>query len=128
MQEPYRRHCEGVEAFFDRRMAARQLEQYRRRGPLRSTRLLLEALKAQGVEGLTLLDIGGGVGAVQHELLKAGAAKAVSVDAASAYLEVAKHESERRGLAERVTYHHGDFVALAESLEPADVVTLDRVI
>ena len=42
MLEPYRRHCEGVEAFFNRRVAARQLEQYRRRGPARSTRLLIE--------------------------------------------------------------------------------------
>ena len=128
MLGPYRRHCEGVEAFFNRRVAARQLEQYRRRGPTRSTRLLIEALEAQGVEGSTLLDIGGGVGALQHELLKAGAARAVSVDASAAYLDAAKQEAERLGLAPQVTYHHGDFVALAESQEPADVVTLDRVI
>ncbi len=33
-----------------------------------------------------------------------------------------------RGHGSRVTYRHGDFVELAESVPPADIVTLDRVI
>ena len=32
---------------------------------------LIDALKAEGVEGAPLLDIGGGIGAIQHELLAA---------------------------------------------------------
>jgi hypothetical protein len=36
--------------------------------------------------------------------------------------------SERRGHADRVTYRHGDFVELAESISLAGLVTLDRVI
>jgi hypothetical protein len=50
------------------------------------------------------------------------------VDASAAYLATARTESERRGHGERVTYRHGDFVELAESIAPADIVTLDRVI
>jgi len=61
-------------------------------------------------------------------LLAAGAAHATSVDASAAYLEAARKESSRRGLVDRVTYRHGDFVELAESIPPADIVTLDRVI
>jgi magnesium-protoporphyrin O-methyltransferase len=80
------------------------------------------------VEGATLLDIGGGIGVIQHELLDSGAARATSVEASSAYLSAARSESDRRGLTDRVTYHHGDFVDLAESIQPADVVTLDRVL
>ena len=80
------------------------------------------------MEGATLLDIGGGIGVIQHELLDAGAASATSVEASSAYLSAARSESDRRGLTDRVTYHHGDFVDLAESIQPADVVTLDRVL
>ncbi|MSQ40798.1 MAG: class I SAM-dependent methyltransferase [Dehalococcoidia bacterium] len=120
--------CRGIEAFFDQKVAARELQHDRKRGPRTSTRLLIEALRAQRVKGLSLLDIGGGVGAVQHELLKAGAASATSVDASSAYLGTARQEAERLGLASRVAYHHGDFVALASSLPQADVVTLDRVV
>ena len=77
---------------------------------------------------LTLLDIGGGVGAVQHELIDAGVQQVTSVDASTAYLTAAKVEAQRRGLADHVSYHHGNFVDLASDIAPADIVTLDRVI
>ena len=75
-----------------------------------------------------MLDIGGGVGAIQHELLDAGATRATGVDASPAYLRAAREEAQRRGHGGRVGYHEGDFVALADGIEAADVVTLDRVI
>jgi 2-polyprenyl-3-methyl-5-hydroxy-6-metoxy-1,4-benzoquinol methylase len=116
-----------VESVFNDKLAACDLRRYRKKGPRRSTRLLLEALKAAGVEGKTLLDIGGGIGAIQHELLDAGAASATSVEASGPYLKVEKDESERRGH-DGVDFRHGDFVELAPTVEPADLVTLDRVI
>jgi SAM-dependent methyltransferase len=115
-------------SFYNEKRAASQLRKYRERGPIASTQMLIDALKTEGIEGATLLDIGGGIGAIQHELLAAGAAHATSVDASAAYLEAAREESIRRGLGDRVTYRHGDFVELAESIPPADIVTLDRVI
>lgn len=120
--------CLGIEREFDRRTAENDLRRYRRAGPGRSTRVLLEGLLALKVEGQTLLDIGGGVGAIQHALLEAGAASATSVDASSAYLAAADEEASRRGLADRIRAIHGDFVALAPTIAPADIVTLDRVI
>ena len=45
-----------------------------------------------------------------------------------AILEAAREEASRRGVEDRVTYQHGDFVQLAESVPPADIVTLDRVL
>ena len=113
---------------YDEKLAAADLARYRRHGPRPWARTLIEAIKAECVEGATLLDIGGGVGAIQHELLDSGAAKATAVEASSAYLTAARSESERRGLVHRVTYHHGDFVDLAELIQPADVVTLERVL
>jgi magnesium-protoporphyrin O-methyltransferase len=120
--------CRGIESQFDGREAARKLARYRQHGPERSTRILLDALLAEGVAGLSLLDIGGGVGAIQHALLDAGASGAVDVDAAGAYLDAAREEGRRRGLGDRVRYVHGDFVERAAEIEPADIVTLDRVI
>lgn len=115
-------------AFYNAGRAASELRSYRSKGPIPSTRILIDALRAEGVEGATLIDIGGGIGAVQHELLAAGVAHVTSVDASDAYMRSAQEESQRRGLAGRVTYHHGDFVALAETIPAADIVTLDRVI
>ena len=122
------RQCQGIETFFSKNLAAKELKGYRKKGPAKTTRLLIEALKAEGIEGMTLLDIGGGVGAIQHELLKDGAESAISVEASSAYVEAAKEEAERQGHANRLTQHHGNFVDIVPDIPPADIVTLDRVI
>ncbi len=120
--------CRGIENFFDRREAASKLRRYRKSGPAKSTRILIDAIKEHSVDGKTLLDIGGGVGAVQHELLKAGAAEATSVEASTAYIDAASEEAARQGHVDRLTFHHGDFIDLAPSLQPAHIVALDRVI
>jgi magnesium-protoporphyrin O-methyltransferase len=120
--------CQAAEALFDDKTANRELKKYRRKGPDKPTRLLIDALKSEGIEGMTLLDVGGGVGAIHHELLGAGVARATDVDASSAYLAVAREESAWQGHADRVSYQHGDFVELAPEIEGADIVTLDRVI
>jgi SAM-dependent methyltransferase len=114
--------------FYNQKKAASELRKYREKGPIPSTKALIDALVAEGVDGATVLDIGGGIGAVQHELLAAGAAHVTSVDASASYLEAAREEASRCGVEDRVTYRHGDFVELAESVPPADIVTLDRVL
>jgi SAM-dependent methyltransferase len=113
--------------------AARDLKSYRRSGPGRTTRWLLEGLigdprAAAGGNGQTVLDIGAGVGAVHLALLHAGAATAVDVDGSPAFVAVAREEASRQGVADRVDYAIGDFVELAPSIEMADLVALDRVV
>ncbi|MBI4279327.1 MAG: methyltransferase domain-containing protein [Armatimonadetes bacterium] len=120
--------CQGIEMEFNRKTAASQLRRYRKRGAGGTTRVLIDALEAMGVDGLTLLDIGGGIGIIQHELLMVGVMRATGVDASTAYLEAAREEAARQGHGDRVAFHHGDFAALAAQIAPADVVTLDRVI
>ena len=92
------------------------------------TRDLIEAIKAEGIEGRSLLDIGGGIGAIQHELLKAGATSSVAVEASTAHVQTLEQEARRQGHEDRITVHHGDFVDIAEDVQQADIVTLDRVI
>jgi magnesium-protoporphyrin O-methyltransferase len=77
---------------------------------------------------MTLLDIGSGIGTIPHELLASDLAGAIVVEASAAYLNVSENEAARRGHRDRLTYYHGDFVELAGTLPPADIVTLDRVI
>lgn len=113
---------------FDEPRLRERLREYRRHGPRGWTRRLIAALSDGGVEGRTVLDIGGGVGAVHHELLAGGAASAVAVDASGASLAAARSEAERRGWADRVRYVHGDAVAVAHELPAADLVALDRVV
>jgi magnesium-protoporphyrin O-methyltransferase len=113
---------------FDAERAEQKLREYRRDGPKRWTARLIAELSRGGVDGLTVLDIGAGVGAVHQALLASGAASATDVDASGPYIEAARHEAERRGVVDRVTYLKGDAVSLAAELPAADLVALDRVV
>ena len=120
--------CDGYQSQFGAKHAAKDLRRYRKKGPDRTTSLLLDQLRALGVRGASLLDIGGGIGVVHHELLDAGAESVVHVDATAANIDTANDEAERRGHSGRVRFVLGDFVALAAEIPAVDVVTLDRVI
>lgn len=130
MQGSERRACcdQDFERLFDEREAERDLAGWRRRGLPAATADLIAALKSEGLDGAVVLDIGAGVGMVHLELLEGGAASALDVDASSAFLATARREAERRGVAERVDYRHGDVVELAATLPHADLVAMDRVI
>jgi magnesium-protoporphyrin O-methyltransferase len=119
---------EGIERQFGRQTAQWELRRFHKRGPAKTTRMLIDALRREGVADASILDIGGGVGAIYHDLLATGARSAVHVDVSPEYLAVAREEAERRGHADRVAFVRGDFVDVAAEQTPADVVTLDRVI
>lgn len=121
-------HCQGIEAHFYQKKAVKKLEWYREAGLRDTTSMLIDAIKAYSVNDMTLLDIGGGVGAIQYELLNAGVRRVTNVEASTGYIDVAKAEAERLGVADRVTYCHGNFVELATQIAATDIVTLDRVI
>ena len=113
---------------FDQAHAQRVLRNYRKRGPGRASVAIADALAGEDATGMTVLDIGAGVGAVHQQLLARGASSATDVDASGPYLAAAREEAERLGLTERVTHLHGDFVDRASEVEPADLVALDRVV
>lgn len=121
-------HCKSAEKVFSDSWAQNELKDYHKKGAAKATRLLLGVLKEAGVGGKSLLDIGGGIGVIQHELMTAGAAHSVDVDASTAYLQIAQAEAEKLGYADKAQYVHGDFVQVAPEIETADIVTLDRVV
>lgn len=120
--------CITIDEHFNQNYVAKELQLYRSTGPEKTTQVLIDALIAEGVSGMTLLDIGGGVGAIQHELLSAGVSRCISVEASSAYIEAAKEEAQRQGHVKRIIHQYGNFVDLAADIPPCDIVTLDRVI
>jgi hypothetical protein len=77
---------------------------------------------------MTLLDIGGGVGDIQHAMLESGITQAIDNEASTAYLEACRQEAERLGHADRIQHILGNFVEVAKDIPSADIVTLDRVI
>ena len=120
--------CHGIEDVFNEKFVENELAHYHNKGPDKTTRMLIKALKAEGVQGLTLLDIGGGVGAIQHHLLQAGLSQAIDVDASNSFLHAAMQEANTRGISDRISFKHGNFIDLAPGIPAVDIVTLDRVI
>ena len=120
--------CAASKAF-DPAVARRDLRRFRRRGPDAATSAILAAVGHAAItESATLLDVGGGVGAIHHVLLERGFSHATQVDASEAYLAAAAEEAELRGHTGRVTFQHADFSLAGGEASPADVVTLNRVV
>jgi magnesium-protoporphyrin O-methyltransferase len=120
--------CDGFASIFDRRTAEHDRDRYRRNGPDRTTRMLLDLLIPYRSAGASVLDVGGGIGIIDREMLQAGAGHAVLVDGSAAYLDVAREEARRVNMLDRIEFIEGDFVRRAATIDPADIVTLDRVV
>jgi len=120
--------CQGIENMFDKKTAKSELKRYLKKGPSKTTTMLLDAILKEGVQGLDFLDIGGGIGAIQYDLIKAGASNGTSIEASSAYIDLVKKETFQNGLEERIDFKHGDFTTTASDVDTADIVTLDKVI
>jgi 2-polyprenyl-3-methyl-5-hydroxy-6-metoxy-1,4-benzoquinol methylase len=116
------------EIFLTIKTARKELRRYKRRGPDKPTRLLIESIKNEAAGNKSLLDIGGGIGAIQLELFKYGLGKSINVDASQAYQAVSKAEAENRRLANKTEYYFGDYTDLADGLPQSHIVTLDKVI
>ncbi len=117
----------GVHSQFNEEIAEDDRKRYRRKGPNPTTRLLRNmVLRAGG--GRSMLDVGGGIGALSFELLAAGVEQSTLVDASAAYQAVARNEAMHRGDNSRMTFIEGDFVDIGRDVPTADIVVLDRVV
>ncbi|MGD2078738.1 MAG: class I SAM-dependent methyltransferase [Chloroflexota bacterium] len=121
-------HCQAIEERFNRKRAADRLRDYQKDGLKRESQLLVDALVEQGIDGYSLLDVGGGMGALTIELIKRGIKQATINEASTAYLETAASEAQRQGLADQIEFIHGNIVTTATKIPSADVVTLDKVV
>src|SRR4051794_4219672 len=95
------RNARGCAQVFGGRFAQRAGGRYRERGVDKTARRMIEFLEQRGIEGATVLEIGGGLGEIQIELLKLGAAHATNLELSPAYDEEARGLLEEAGVAER---------------------------
>jgi magnesium-protoporphyrin O-methyltransferase len=122
--------CEpqGYDKVFDEREARRALKRYRRTGLTTLPRRTVELYRDGTIGGETLLEVGGGIGDFEVEMLRAGVRSAVCVDLSPAYDGVARELLDSSGLAGRVERRVGDFAARPDLAGPADVVALHSVV
>jgi len=113
---------------FDLKQADSEMAQYFKTGPKKSTKYLLRPLQVHVQVGSSLLDIGGGVGALIWELLDNGIDQAYYIEISDAYSKVFKQQVVSRSMEKKMNILTGDFTEHHESLPQVDVVTMDKVI
>jgi predicted RNA methylase len=118
----------GYRWAFSEKNARADAQSYRRKGLDSTSRRIVDYLKQRGVEGRTLLEVGGGVGAIQIELLRAGVTSAISVELTPTYEQVALELLREAGFEDRVERKVTDFAQSAGEFAVADIVIMNRVI
>jgi magnesium-protoporphyrin O-methyltransferase len=113
---------------FGDRFARGLARRYRRRGLGRVEQRIVDFCADRGLDGATVLEIGGGVGELQLELLRRGAVKATNLELVDSYDEEAHALAASAGMADRVHRRQLDIAATPDEVEPADIVVLHRVV
>lgn len=121
-------NARGCDRLFDERFAQKVARKYRRRGLDKTAARMVEFLAGRGVEGVTVLEIGGGIGEIELELLKAGAARATNLELSPGYDAEAIGLAREAGVAERLDRRIHDIAEDPEAVDAADVVVLHRVV
>jgi magnesium-protoporphyrin O-methyltransferase len=109
-------------------MARRAAKRYREKGIDKTGRQMVAFLERHGIEGASVLEVGGGLGELQIELLKRGAARALNLEMSPAYDEEAARLLREAGVEDRAERRLHDIAADPAGVEPADVVVLHRVV
>lgn len=118
----------GYRELFGERAARRDARRYRRKGLDETAQEMVEFLRGRGLDDATVLEIGGGVGAIGLELLRAGADRAVEVELSPNYERSAAELARELGFEGRVERRLGDLVAEGEGVPAADAVVMHRVV
>jgi len=113
---------------FGEAIAQRDVENYKKKGPKKSTTSLLHILKRLDLTGMHLLDIGAGIGVLSNELRENGLSEITHNDISSAYLNAFRSEIGDHLNGIKINSLKGDFVEVADKIESADIVVLDKSI
>lgn len=119
----------GYEKEFDARYARTLAQEYRRDGLTPTSQRIVDFAASNGIDGASVLEIGGGIGVVQLELLKRGAARTTNVELSPAYETEARKLLDEAGMRSLVNRAVGvDIAVTPDAIEPADIVILNRVV
>jgi 16S rRNA G966 N2-methylase RsmD len=118
----------GCDQFFNPRFARRMAKRYRKRGLDRTARRMVDFLQSRGLDGATVLEVGGGIGEIQLELLKRGAQRSINLELSPAYDREAAQLAREAGLEGRMERRLHDIAIDPAEVEPVDIVVLHRVV
>lgn len=119
---------EDYQSVFSARFARRTAKRYRKQGLTRTESRIVDFVSDHGIRGASVLEIGGGVGGIQLELLRRGASRVTNLELSTQYEAEAALLLEGAGMTARVQRRFLDIAVAPEDVEPADVVVLHRVV
>jgi len=120
--------CDVYSKEFNRDSALMQAQRYRLQGLDALSRRVFSLATKIDINGAAVLEVGGGVGALSLELLKAGGAMAVNVELSRSYRDAAAALALEDGLQNRIDLVAADGVEAIGGLGSFDVVVLNRVL
>lgn len=118
----------GYRTTFGDKFARRVARRYERRGLNRTQRRLVGFLAERGLENASVLEIGGGLGEIQVELLSRGASHVTNLEISDGYEARAAELLASAGVADRVDRRFLDIATSPDEVEAADIVVLHRVV
>lgn len=118
----------GYRTIFGAKTVERDARRYAKKGLVASARWVFDRLSEPTLTGRSVLEIGGGIGDLQIELLEAGAAHATNIELIDTYEPAAGALIADRGFEPRIDRRISDFALDADAAPIADIVVLHRVI
>src|SRR5262249_30352808 len=117
--------CEEV---FKPAVARKNLRRYLKKGLGAIERKLVAAIPARDIAGARVLEIGGGIGPIQAELLAKGAGTGEIVELVSAYAPFAQELAAAKGFQGKTRFLVADVLETPDIVAPARIVVLNRVV
>lgn len=118
----------GCDSMFGAGYARERARRYRRRGLGVTERNIVDFLGRRGLHGTTILEIGGGIGEIQLQLLLGGAARATNLELVDAYDSLALALADQAHVSDRIERRVLDIAAKPDLVESADIVVMHRVV
>jgi 2-polyprenyl-3-methyl-5-hydroxy-6-metoxy-1,4-benzoquinol methylase len=118
----------GCNDMFGPRFARHLASRYRKRGLDKTAARMVAYLVDRGLDGASVLEIGGGVGDIQLELLRQGASRTTNLELVDAYDTNAADLAETAGMRDRMARRKVDIAATPDEVDAHDIVVLHRVV
>lgn len=122
--------CSGESLdIFGEKGARRAVGRYLRKGlPGADAEQIVAWAEEGGLAGETVVEVGGGIGQIQAELLRRGATSGRVVEVVGVYAGPASELAQALEIADRSAFVLADLLEDATAVEPADIVVLRRVV
>lgn len=117
---------DGTDQFFTKQ-AASYIKRFKKKGLERSQKQLMQGLHKNDLKGLSILEIGCGVGYFHNQLIQDGCSRAIGVDISKGMVRMAKMYSKKLGNADNTRYLMGDYMQHHQEIEQQDITILDKV-